>query len=178
MNKRNDWEFLLKKANEDLKRIGYSIKVTDYYNDGCYTCEFYKNGVSVMVYAENYYEDELTDIIIDAWHYALNYLSTESNELTYDEEKESINSSVRDYIMSVGNGKLAFEEEDAFPITLKHYGKNELTKILEVSCVENNNVSVMTKDMSDGMIDFCMFTEFNLDEMKKIRDCYGLYHLA
>ena len=52
MNTRNDWENLLRIYNEDLEKTGYSIKITDYYNDGCYTCEFMKDGVSVMVYAE------------------------------------------------------------------------------------------------------------------------------
>ena len=37
MNTRNDWENLLRIYNEDLEKTGYSIKITDYYNDGCYT---------------------------------------------------------------------------------------------------------------------------------------------
>ena len=69
MNRRNDWEFLLSLANEDLKDTGYEIKVTDYYDDGCYTCEILKDGVSVDVYAENYYEDELSDLVTEACHY-------------------------------------------------------------------------------------------------------------
>lgn len=75
MNTHNDWENLLRIFNEDLEKTGYSIKITDYYNDGCYTCEFYKDGVSVMVYAENYYEDELSDLITDANHYILTTLA-------------------------------------------------------------------------------------------------------
>lgn len=77
MNKRNDWENLLRTTNEDLEKTGYTIKITDYYNDGCYTCEFIKDGVSVMVYAENYYEDELTDLITDAFHYVNDILKKE-----------------------------------------------------------------------------------------------------
>ena len=75
MNTRNDWENLLRICNEGLEKTGYSIKITDYYNDGCYTCEFYKDGVSVMVYAENYYEDELSGLITDANHYVLTNLA-------------------------------------------------------------------------------------------------------
>ena len=75
MNTRNDWENLLRIFNKDLKRTGYSIKITDYNNDGCYTCEFIKYGVSVMVYAENYYEDELSSLITDAHHYILTTLA-------------------------------------------------------------------------------------------------------
>ena len=75
MNTRNDWENLLSIFNKDLEKTGYSIKITDYNNDGCYTCEFIKYGVSVMVYAENYYEDELSSLITDAHHYILTTLA-------------------------------------------------------------------------------------------------------
>ena len=75
MNTRNDWENLLRICNEGLGKTGYSIKITDYYDDGCYTCEFMKDGVSVMVYAENYYEDELSSLITDANHYILTTLA-------------------------------------------------------------------------------------------------------
>ena len=75
MNTHNDWENLLRIFNEDLEKTGYSIKITDYNNDGCYTCEFIKYGVSAMVYAENYYEDELSSLITDAHHYILTTLA-------------------------------------------------------------------------------------------------------
>ena len=75
MDTRNDWENLLRIYNEGLEKSGYSIKITDYYNDGCYTCEFMRDGGSVMVYAENYYEDELSDLITDAAHHVLTYLA-------------------------------------------------------------------------------------------------------
>ena len=75
MNTRNDWENLLRIFNKDLEKTGYSIKITDYNTDGCYTCEFIKYGVSVMVYAENYYEDELSSLITDAHHYILTTLA-------------------------------------------------------------------------------------------------------
>lgn len=74
MNKCNDWENLLRIYNEGLAKTGYSIKITDYYNDGCYTCEFMRDGVSVMVYAENYYEDELSSLITDAFHHITTYI--------------------------------------------------------------------------------------------------------
>ena len=69
MNTRNDWENLLRIFNKDLEKTGYSIKITDYNNDGCYICEILKDGVSYEVYAENFYEDELSDLITDAHHY-------------------------------------------------------------------------------------------------------------
>ena len=53
MNTRNDWENLLRICNEDLEKTGYSIKITDYY------------------------EDELGDLITDAFHYVKNILKKE-----------------------------------------------------------------------------------------------------
>ena len=69
MNRYNDWENLLRISNEDLAQYGYSIKLTDYYKDGCYTCEVMKDGISVEVYAENFYEDELDELVNEAWYY-------------------------------------------------------------------------------------------------------------
>ena len=69
MNRRKEWKKLLSLANDDLKQYGYEIKMTDYYEDGCYTCEILKDGVSVDVYAENFYEDELDELVNEAWHY-------------------------------------------------------------------------------------------------------------
>lgn len=70
MNKRNNWQYLLNLANEDLKKGGLEIRITDFYNDGCYTCEIYDGNISKMVYAENYYENELSDLVCDALAYA------------------------------------------------------------------------------------------------------------
>lgn len=75
MNIHNDWENLLRIFNEDLERTGYSIKITNYNNDGYYICEILKDGVSYEVYAENFYEDELSNLITDAHHYILTTLA-------------------------------------------------------------------------------------------------------
>lgn len=69
MNRYNDWEYLLSLANEDLKPYGYEIHIFDYDGEGFYICDILKDGVSVEVYAENYYEDELSDLVNDALHY-------------------------------------------------------------------------------------------------------------
>jgi len=66
MNKHNDWENLLKYANEDLATIGCELKI--YEEDGCYSCDIWKDGKALEIYAENYYEDELSDLVNDAWH--------------------------------------------------------------------------------------------------------------
>lgn len=68
MNRYNDWKNLLKIANEDLDKIGYSLLIVEP-EEGFYNCEIRKDGKLVQTYAENYYEDELSDLIIDAQYY-------------------------------------------------------------------------------------------------------------
>lgn len=72
MNKRNNWKGLLDLANADLAKVksNKSIKITDYYHDGCYTCEICEDGITKIVW-DNYYEDELSELITDAWTYCL-----------------------------------------------------------------------------------------------------------
>jgi hypothetical protein len=67
MNRYNDWQGLLKMANEDLDKFGYSLLIVEP-EEGFYNCEIRKDGELVETYAENYYEDELTDLITEAWH--------------------------------------------------------------------------------------------------------------
>ena len=67
MNRYNDWQGLLKMANEDLDKFGYSLLIVEP-EEGFYNCEIRKDGELVETYAENYYEDELSDLITDAWH--------------------------------------------------------------------------------------------------------------
>lgn len=74
MNRRNDWENLLRISNEDLEKKGYSLLLTED-NEGYYSCEVWKNGEKLGVYAENYWEDELSDLITEAWHHVLTYLA-------------------------------------------------------------------------------------------------------
>ena len=67
MNRYNDWKGLLKMANEDLDKHGYSLLIVEP-EEGFYNCEIRKDGELVETYAENYYEDELSDLITEAWH--------------------------------------------------------------------------------------------------------------
>ena len=67
MNRRNEWQTILKLANEDLGKFGYSLLIVEP-EKGFYDCEIRKDGNLVETYAENYYEDELSDLITDAWH--------------------------------------------------------------------------------------------------------------
>jgi len=68
MNRRNDWQKMLATANEALDKSGYSLLIVEP-EEGFYNCEIYHNGKLREVYAENYYEDELDDLIQDAWGY-------------------------------------------------------------------------------------------------------------
>ena len=69
MNRINNWEGLLKISNEDLANYGYALKVYEPYEDGCYFLDILKDGKSIENYAGNYYEDELSDLVNDAWYY-------------------------------------------------------------------------------------------------------------
>jgi len=74
MNKYNDWQTILKYANEDLEKYGYSLLLTED-DEGYYACEVWKNGEFLDYYAENYWEDELSDLLTEAWHDLLRRLS-------------------------------------------------------------------------------------------------------
>lgn len=74
MNKHNDWKGLLKMANEDLDKHGYSLLIVEP-EEGFYNCEIRKDGKLVETYAENYYEDELSSLIIDAEAYVKQEIS-------------------------------------------------------------------------------------------------------
>ena len=74
MNRYNDWETILKYANEDLEKYGYSLLLTED-EEGYYNLEVWKNGKFFDIYAENYWEDELTDLLTEAWHDLLHRLS-------------------------------------------------------------------------------------------------------
>ena len=66
MNKHNNWQNLLRLANEALNPKGISITLTND-GDGFYKCEITVDG-KTETYAENYYEDELSDLVTEAWH--------------------------------------------------------------------------------------------------------------
>lgn len=67
MNRRNDWEGILKIANEDLATYGYSLKVYEG-EEGFYFLDIVKGGV-VENYAGYYYEDELSNLVNEAWYH-------------------------------------------------------------------------------------------------------------
>ena len=69
MNRRNEWQKSLARANEDLAKHNYSIVISEPEDEGFYRCDIYKEGVKVETYADNYYEDELDSLVADAWDY-------------------------------------------------------------------------------------------------------------
>lgn len=70
MNTRNNWQNLLNIANADLKQNGnFRLSVTDRGDKGFFRCIIYKGNKKVQTYAENYYENELEELVNDAWHF-------------------------------------------------------------------------------------------------------------
>ena len=69
-NRYNNWKQLLEYANEELEKTGYSILLVEP-EEGFYNCEIWKNGKKERTYAENFYEDELADLVNDAWSFTL-----------------------------------------------------------------------------------------------------------
>ena len=49
MNKYNDWENLLRYANEDLEKTGYSLLITED-DEEYFSCEVWKDGEKLGVY--------------------------------------------------------------------------------------------------------------------------------
>lgn len=74
MNRHNDWETLLQYANEDLAQYGYRLSVNDRGDKGFFKCVIYKGKKKVQTYAENFYEDELEDLVNEAWYFVKNSL--------------------------------------------------------------------------------------------------------
>ena len=68
MNRRNEWQKILEIANNDLALYGYALLIVEP-EEGFYNCEIWKDGEKVDTYAENYYEDELDELVNDAWYF-------------------------------------------------------------------------------------------------------------
>lgn len=66
-NRVNNWQEILDLANKDLKK--YNVEIGVYDHDDVYSVTIVVNGVEEE-YADGYYEDELGDLINDAWAHA------------------------------------------------------------------------------------------------------------
>lgn len=85
-NRVNNWQELLKLANEDLNKIGIEIIIGKDDED---SADYFLNisyGTHTETYAEGYYEDELQDLINDAWAHA-RAKAKEKSETIYSEVK-------------------------------------------------------------------------------------------
>lgn len=69
MNKSNDYTYIWKLANEELEKYGMQIELKKDKDDSYAVIVRNKNGQSEC-FAEGYYEDELGDVINEAWTYA------------------------------------------------------------------------------------------------------------
>ena len=67
-NRVNNWKELLKLANEDLAKQHLQIKLEEF--DGTYTLYIDNPDGTTDIFAENYYEDELAELVNDAWAHA------------------------------------------------------------------------------------------------------------
>ena len=66
-NRVNNWEQLLELANKDLKKYGVELNVLLVDDTGDYDLHiFYPDGTT-DIFAQNYYEDELGELVNDAW---------------------------------------------------------------------------------------------------------------
>lgn len=65
-NRINNWEQLLEMANKDLEKHGYQLNLLTPDDTDDYDLHIL-HGDDCEIYAENYYEDELGDLINDAW---------------------------------------------------------------------------------------------------------------
>ena len=65
--KTSDWMKALHYANEELEDKGCRIIISEP-EEGFFKCDIIRP--STKTYAENYYENELEDLITDAWDYA------------------------------------------------------------------------------------------------------------
>ena len=73
-NRVNNWQELLKLANKNLKKYKIEISASLIDADGTYDVLIDNNGIT-ETYASGYYEDELGDLINDAWSHALTRLT-------------------------------------------------------------------------------------------------------
>lgn len=65
MEKNNNWSDLLLMANKDLQKTGMEIEVVKNIDD-YYTINI-KDGENTSCFADNYFEDDLLEVINDAW---------------------------------------------------------------------------------------------------------------
>ena len=71
-NKVNNWEQLLELANKDLERYRVKMNVVHVDNTADYDLHILYPDGTTDIFAQNYYEDELGELVNDAWAHARN----------------------------------------------------------------------------------------------------------
>lgn len=69
-NRVNNWEQLLELANKNLKKYGVEMNVLLAEDTGNYDLHIAYPDGTTDIYAQNYYEDELDELVNDAWAHA------------------------------------------------------------------------------------------------------------
>lgn len=127
MNKRNSWSELLLMANQNLQKIGMEIEIIKN-TDDCYTVNI-KNGEQSTCFAENFFEEEMTHVINDAW---ANARISASNKYIFIVTHVTISSSEPN-----ANGYMdvkAFSDRQKATKQLKTWREDELQMRRESGC--------------------------------------------
>lgn len=69
-NRVNNWEQLVELANKDLKKYGVELKVIHVDETADYDLHISYPDGTTDIFAQNYYEDELGELVNDAWAHA------------------------------------------------------------------------------------------------------------
>lgn len=105
MNTRNNYRSLLKEANKDLKHWG--MKLVLHKEDGSYSLNIESSdGAQKRNYASGYYENELEELINDAWAFAKQEPLSKVRKLDinkrFQEFRDALTGDVYDALMEIG----------------------------------------------------------------------------
>lgn len=83
-----EWEEVLKKQNLNLKQKQVTLHVKE--EDGCYSLDIHYQNGDVSNYADGYYENELPDLIYDAYCYAKEHAHNHDNRSVSDTSMNAV----------------------------------------------------------------------------------------
>ncbi len=129
MNSKNSWSELLLMANQDLQKAGKEIEVVKN-SDDYYTVNI-KNGEQSTCFADNFFEEEMPEVINDAWANART-IDAEKNKNIFIVTHVTISSSEPN-----ANGYMdvkAFSDKEKATRQLKTWREDELQLRRERGC--------------------------------------------
>lgn len=129
-NRCNDWQGLLELANKDLEKCGTALHVTKDDVDGTFSLTIHFSKVNAKGkeiwfvndhFAENYYEDEMSALINDAWVHA----RAKAKEMKLSKNRKK---AFKKYQVAVVLGEYAAEcyEEYGLKLLRKRINENEV----------------------------------------------------